>query len=201
MFAVGHLAIGYLTGKSTAKLLDRDVNLPLLLVASVIPDIDMLIPGLEHRGPAHSIIILTLILIPAFIKFGRKATPYYLAVITHPLIGDSLTGGQGTQLLWPITTNWYGLGICPESLVSVSLEWLAFAGCMAIMLTTKDLHWLFQRHQSNLLLAIPVGTVLLPAVFSIPLYVPLELLIPHLTFLAIFTVAIFIDLKAIRKNP
>ncbi len=200
MFAVGHLALGYLTGKATSRLLNADANIPLLLVVSVIPDIDMLIPGLEHRGPVHSIIILTLVLIPPFIRYRRRATPYFIALITHPLIGDSLTGGQGTQLLWPITTNWYGLGIRPETLASVSLEWTLFISCIAVMLNTKDMRLLFQHHQSNLLLTIPTATVLLPAVFTVPLYVPLELLIPHLAYLTIFTISIIIDLKARSKK-
>lgn len=195
MFAVGHLALGYLTGKATSKLLSLDVNIPLLFLAAVILDIDMVIPGLEHRGPAHSVILLTLLLIPAFIKYRRNAIPYAIALLTHSLIGDSLTGGQGTQLLWPITANWYGLEIRPETLVSIALEWLLFIGCITLMLHTKDLHRLFQKHQSNLLLAIPIVTVLLPAVFSFPLYVPLALLIPHLTYLAIFTISIFVELK------
>jgi hypothetical protein len=201
MFTVGHLALGYLTGKATSRLLDLDVNIPLLLVAAVIPDIDMVIPGLEHRGPAHSIILLTLVLIPAFIKYRRKAAPYYIALIQHPLVGDFLTDGQGPQLLWPITTANYGLGLPMQTVASVSLEWLVFIGCIAVMLYTKDLHRLFQRHQSNLLLIIPLATVLLPAVFSFPLCVPLALLIPHLTYLTIFTISIVIDLKASSEKP
>jgi hypothetical protein len=200
MFAVGHLALGYLTGKTTSKLLSLDVNIPLLFIASVIPDIDLVIPGLKHRGPAHSIILLTLLLIPAFIRYRRNAISYSIALLTHPLIGDSLTGSQGTQLLWPITTNWYGLEIHPETLASVTLEWLLFLGCITLMLTTKDLHRLFQKHQSNLLLTIPIATVLLPTVFTIPLYVPLALLIPHITYLTIFTVSIFVELKARSKQ-
>ncbi len=51
MYAVGHFALGYLTGKVAAKSLDVKINLPLLFLASVFPDIDILIPGLVHRGP------------------------------------------------------------------------------------------------------------------------------------------------------
>lgn len=199
-FAVGHLALGYITGKATSKLLNLDINIPLLLVASVIPDIDLLIPGLQHRGPTHSVIILTLLLTPAFIRYGKKATPYYIALIQHPIIGDSLTGGQGTQLLWPITTNWYPPGISMETLTGIYLEWIFFIGCTAIMLRTKDVHILFQGHRSNLILTLPIATVLLPTLFSIPLHVPAELIIPHLIYLTIFTISILTDLKTSLKR-
>jgi len=58
MFAVGHVALGYLTGKATSKLLNARINIPLLFFASNIPDIDFLL-GLEHRGTTHSLIVQT----------------------------------------------------------------------------------------------------------------------------------------------
>ena len=54
MFAVGHLALGYITGKVADILLKVKSNIFLLLLVSVIPDIDILIPALEHRGPTHN---------------------------------------------------------------------------------------------------------------------------------------------------
>ena len=172
----------------------------MLLAASVLADIDLLIPGLEHRGPTHSIILLTLLLIPALIRYRKKAIPYYVALIQHPLIGDFLTGGQGIQLLWPITMDSYGLGICMETLVGVSLEWALFIGCIAIMLKTKDAQILFQSHQSNLILTLPAAALLLPTLFGFPWHIPPELIIPHLTYLTIFTISILKDLITILKK-
>jgi hypothetical protein len=57
MYAVGHFALGYLTSKIASKSLNVNINLPLIFLASVLPDIDLLIPGLHHRGPLHSIIV------------------------------------------------------------------------------------------------------------------------------------------------
>ncbi|MDH5438492.1 MAG: hypothetical protein OEX76_06285 [Candidatus Bathyarchaeota archaeon] len=54
---------------------------------------------------------------------------------------------------------------------------------------------LLQHHPSNLLLSIPIFTVLLPTLLSLPLSVPPELIIPHLAYLAIFTLSILTDLK------
>lgn len=195
-FAVGHLALGYITGKATSKLLNVNINIPLLFVISVLPDIDLLIPGLEHRGLTHSIIFLSLLSLPVFLFFRKRATPYFIAVIQHSLIGDYLTGG-GVQLLWPATLQWYGIGIKITSLTNSLVESTFFLVSLAFMLKTKDVWILFQQHRSNLLLSLPIVTVLLPPLISFPLFVPIELVIPHLIYLAIFTFSILIDFKAI----
>lgn len=192
-FAVGHLALGYLTGKATSKLLDVDMNIPLLFVASVVSDIDLLIPGLRHRGPTHSLFIILLIFLPAFFLYGRRATPYFAATAQHSIIGDYLTS-EGVQLLWPIAFDWYGLGFAMTSLTNILVEWIFFLASLTIMLKAKDAWTLFQRHPSNLILSIPVFTVLIPTLLSFPVYVSLELIIPHLIYLAMFTVSILIDL-------
>jgi len=173
------------------------VNVPLLFLASVISDIDLLIPGLEHRGPTHSLIVISIIFLPIFILYGRregrKATPYFIALIQHPILGDYLMGR--TQLLWPLTVHWYGVGIEMTSLTSIIIEWALFLTSMATMLKARDAWRLFQHHPSNLLLSIPVFTVLLPTLLRFPISVPSELIIPHITFLIIFTVSILIDLR------
>jgi len=199
MYAVGHLALGYLSGKATSKLLSVNVNIPLLFVASVIPDIDLLIPGLEHRGPTHSLIIFLLLFLPAFILCRKRAIPYFVALAQHSIIGDYLTSG-GIQLLWPISSNWYVTGIKIISLANISLEWVFFLILLTVMFKTKDTWILFQPHPSNMLLLIPVFTVLLPPFFSFPLSVPLQLIIPHLTYLALFILSILIDFKTIMMQ-
>jgi membrane-bound metal-dependent hydrolase YbcI (DUF457 family) len=199
MYAVGHLALGYLSGKATSKLLNVSVNLPLLFVASIIPDIDLLIPGLEHRGPTHSLIISVLIFIPLAIYYRKKAIPYFIAITQHALIGDYLTSG-GIQLLWPLNSTHYGLAIEITTLANITIEWIVFLTSLLIMAKTKEASTLFQPHRSNLLLSIPTFTVLLPTLLSFPISVPLALIIPHLTYVTIFTVSILIDFKAILKK-
>jgi hypothetical protein len=194
MYAVGHFALGYLTGKLTSKSLGVNVNLPLLFLASVFPDVDILIPGLVHRGPLHSVLLFCLVFLPIFAIYKKRAAPYFVAVIQHIIIGDCLIGGD-LQLLWPLTADVYGLYIGMGSLIHVALEWGLFIISMMFMIKTKDIFFLFKPHPSNLILAIPVLTVLLPAVISFPLYVPLSLLIPHIVYLILFTIPIMIDLK------
>jgi len=200
MYAVGHFALGYLTGKLAAKSLDVNINFPLLFLASVFPDIDLLIPGLEHRGPLHSVILFCLVFIPIFAIYKKRAAPYFVAVIQHIIIGDYLIGGD-LQLLWPLTTNMYGFHVGIASLINVALEWSLFLISMTFMIKTKDIFFLFKHHSSNMILAIPVLTVLLPTIISFPLYVPLALLIPHIVYLILFSIPIIIDWKVIlTKN-
>jgi hypothetical protein len=195
MYAVGHLALGYLSGKTASKFLNVNANIPLLFLMSVLPDVDLLIPGLQHRGPLHSAVVFCLLFLPAFILFKKRAVPYFVALIQHILIGDYLTGD--TQLLWPITTSWYGLGMEITGLTNILIEWTLFLTSTAILFKTKDAWLLFQQHPSNMILAIPVLTVLLPTLLSFPIYVSPELVIPHLIYMALFTYSILIDLEAI----
>ena len=196
MYAVGHFALGYLTGKLTAKSLDVKVNLPLLFLSSVFPDIDILIPGLVHRGPLHSVILFCLVFTPIFAIYKKRAAPYFVAVIQHIIIGDYLIGGD-LQLFWPLTTNTYGFHIGIASLTNIVLEWSLFLISMTFMVKAKDIVFLFKHHSSNMILAIPLLTVLLPSVISFPLYVHVALLIPHIVYLIFFTIPILIDWKVI----
>jgi hypothetical protein len=192
MYAVGHLALGYLSGKTASKILGLNVNIPLLFFVSVLPDTDLLIPGLPHRGPMHSVVLFSLLFLPVFVLFKRRAVPYFFALIQHMLIGDYLTGS--TQLIWPITTNWYGLGIEIASLTNILFEWALFLTSTIILFKTRDVWLLLHRHSSNMILAIPVLTVLLPASISFPTYVNVDLLIPHLIYITLFALSILVDL-------
>ena len=196
MYAVGHFALGYLTGKLTGKALDVQINLPLLFLASVIPDIDIVIPGLVHRGPLHSVLVLSLIFIPLLLIYKKGAAPYFIAVISHVLIGDYLVGGD-LQLLWPLTTSTYGLQVGMTSLMHVALEWSLFLTAIAVMTKTRDIFSLFKQNSSKMILSIPAMTVLLPTIAEFPLYVPISLVIPHVFFIILLTVSIIIDLKII----
>ena len=175
------------------------LNIPLVITLSVIPDTDILIPFLEHRGPAHSIITLFMVFIPIFAIYRKKAIPYFLALIQHPLIGDYITGGR-IQLLWPLTTQYYGMEICIKSQTNITLEWIVFLTSIIVMLKAKDTVTFFQPHKSNLILVIPTFTVLLPTFLSFPLNVPAWLIPPHLAYISIFSASIIIDLIKTLKN-
>ena len=188
MYAVGHLAIGYLIGKATSKLLKVEVNIPLLFVFSVIPDIDLLIPGLKHRGPTHSIIVLGLLLLPIFINYRKRSIPYFVALVLHSLISDTFVGE--TQLLWPFTATYYGIGIGMTSLTNILAEWIFFTASLITLFKTNDMKTLLHSHVSNLFFLIPALTVMLPPLIMFPTYIPTELTIPHITYITLFAIAI-----------
>ena len=199
MYAVGHFALGYLTGKIASKSLNINVNLPLLFFASIVPDIDLLIHGLEHRGPLHSVIFFSVLFVPLLLLYRKSAVPYFVAVLQHLLIGDFLTGGA--QLLWPLSVNLYGLHFGIANFANIALELVLFLVSIAIMFKTKDVLSLFKYNSSNMIISIPVVAVLLPTVISFPLYVPPLLLVPHIVYLTLFCFSIFMDLKSIlTKN-
>jgi len=197
------MALAYLLGKASAKLLKVDFNIPLILTLSIIPDIDILFEFLLgssiHRGPTHSIITAILVFIPFFLLYRQKAIPYFAALASHSLIGDFLIGGQ-IQLLWPLFTDEYGLrGINIYDPVNVALEFTLFAIAIIIMFKTRDILRFFRNSKLNLILTIPIFTVLLPTFASYPLHVPFLLVVPHLFYLVLFSISVLIVLIGFLK--
>jgi hypothetical protein len=207
-FAVGHMALAYLLGKSSAKLLKVNLNIPLILVLSIVPDADIFLElfgvnGL-HRGPTHSLIFALIIFIPFFAIYRRKAVPYFLALISHSLIADYIVGGS-IMLFWPLTSqlfglNNFGLYIGIWSLTNITLEWALFVVSTIVMFKTGDLSSFFRNKKSNLLLAIPIGTVLLPTFVSYPLQVPILLMPPHLFYLVLFSISVLTVIAGFMKK-
>ena len=104
LFAVGHMALAYLAGKRVAKPLRVSPNVPLLLVLSIIPDMDILVGEGFHRGPTHSMIATVLVFVPAFFFYRKRAVPYLVALASHAVVGDLIIGGD-LMLFWPLSTG------------------------------------------------------------------------------------------------
>ena len=200
------MGIAYLLAKASGKLLKVNFNIPLVLVLSILPDIDIIFQFLLgsniHRGPTHSIIVAILVFIPVFIIYRKKATPYFAALASHSLIGDFLIGGQ-IQLLWPLSTREFGLPelgfpyISINSPINVVLEFTIFVIATVVMFKTRDVHVFFRKRKINLVLAVPIFTVLLPTFVGYPIHVPFLLVLPHLFYLVLFAIAVLIVLKDI----
>lgn len=202
-FAVGHLALGYLTGKASARLLNVNMNIPLALTLSILPDVDLLLtPMLQHGGPTHSVILYLAMAFPAFLVWKKQTIPYLAALASHPLLGDYLTRpskGPGVQLFFPLTSTWYAVGLEATSVMFAYLELVLFTLFIALVLKTKDITTLVKPHSSNMLLAIPVSTALLPVFIQFPIPVPPELIIPHLILIALLAPSILIDIKNLMR--
>ena len=214
MFAVGHMAIAYLLGKGSSKSLRVKLNIPILLVLSILPDIDIIydfLTGSEiHRGPTHSIVVSTIAFIPIFIIYRKKAIPYFLALISHPLIGDFLIGGN-LQQFWPLSTTEYGLHelgsyyIGIFSSVNIALELTLFVIATLVLYKSSDWKAFFTSNKTNLVLIIPIATVLLPSTIGYPFSNSLLISEPllalaHLFYLVLFSIAVLKTLSSMYKK-
>jgi membrane-bound metal-dependent hydrolase YbcI (DUF457 family) len=195
------MALAYLIAKPTSKLLKTNLLIPFAMVFSILPDVDIIVPSL-HRGPSHSLITALVIFIPIFALYHKKALPYFLALVSHSLIGDFLIGGQ-IQLLWPLTQNkygnyWFYTRITDPA--NIALELTLFAIATIFMFKTKDLFSFFRPSKSNLILVIPILTVLLPTFLSYPIEVPILLVAPHLFYLVVFSVSALVAIFGMLKK-
>jgi len=195
------MALGYLLSKTSAKLLKVNINVPLILVLSVLPDIDIIfdfIFNIEiHRGPTHSVISAILVFIPFFLLYRQKSLPYFTALVSHSLIADFFIGGQ-LMLLWPLSRSEFGFTfVAIDSSVNIALEFTLFVIAAFVMWKTRDLFQFLRDRKLNLILAIPLFTVLLPTFISYPLSVPLMLVLPHLFYLVLFAISVLIVFKGL----
>lgn len=200
------MSLGYILGKASARVLNTSLNAPLAMTLSVLPDVDILFQHLNglsqiipHRGPFHSVLIMLIVFIPLFAVYRKRALPYFIALVSHPLIGDYITGGN-LQLFWPLTSQTFGTTGSIYSSENIALELMLFISSIALLVITRDLFTLFKPNLSNLILAIPTFTVLLPIILTFPLQVPIPLILPHVTFMILFIIAMIVTLVRILKR-
>jgi membrane-bound metal-dependent hydrolase YbcI (DUF457 family) len=203
MFAIGHFALGYLFGKGTSKLANVALNLPLLLATSVLPDVDLLFRFLMHRGPTHSIITISVLMIPFFIIYRKQALPYFAAMLTHVLIGDFFTGG--VTLFWPLSHNIFGAFNFEVTSLSIEIvELVLFFLVVPIMYKMGDLQTLLKPYNKNWVLIIPLCSVIGPLISfgrGQEGSLPTLLILPSLFCIAIFAYSLLIWLRAgINQN-
>jgi membrane-bound metal-dependent hydrolase YbcI (DUF457 family) len=190
--------LGYLFGKGSSKLAHVKVNLPLLFAASVLPDIDLILRFILHRGPTHSILTITVFMVPFFILYRKNAIPYFAALLSHILIGDYFTGG--IQVFWPISHNTYGaLNLEVSSMTISIIELVLFLVTLPIMYKLGDLQTLLKPSNKNWSLIIPLGSIIGP-LLSVGRghenALPLVLVIPSLFYIALFIYSLFVWLKS-----
>lgn len=140
MFAVGHMSVAYLLTRGLKRGRWQSISIPLVWASSLLPDLDLLIPGINHMGPTHSIIVATAIFTPIMIYY-KKGISYYASLLSHSLIGDYITA-YGCQLLWPINQTGYKYEkapqYCPATRTqTISLEIFLFAIMIGHILIEK----------------------------------------------------------------
>jgi len=125
LWFLGHLAIGYFIGISISKVTKENVNLPLIFLFSLLPDIDVFIPALVHRSITHSVILVLIVFIPIFF-ISKKGFPYFGAMASHTLIGDYFIGTP-FQMFWPVTQEFF---LSPYSLRLDDITRFLIEGCL-----------------------------------------------------------------------
>jgi len=96
MYLLGHVALGYFAATTVRRITHENFSIPLIWLVSLLPDVDLLISGLQHRGPTHSIVIALLLFTPILIIL-KRGLAYLAALATHMVIGDYFTS-YGCQL-------------------------------------------------------------------------------------------------------
>jgi hypothetical protein len=86
------------------------------------------------------------------------------------------------------------------SQAGITLELTVFLASLIIMIATRDLTALLKPRASNLILAIPTFTVILPTFLSYPIQVPTWLITPHVIYLVMFSTSILIAMPKAIKN-
>jgi len=138
MYLLGHVALGYFAAKTVSRITYENFSIPLIWLVSLLPDIDLLIPGLQHRGPTHSIIIALLLFTPILIIL-KRGLAYLAALATHTVIGDYFTS-YGCQLLWPINTAWMKapIPLLLRGINEIYLELILFGSMIVIMFLSRE---------------------------------------------------------------
>jgi membrane-bound metal-dependent hydrolase YbcI (DUF457 family) len=193
------MAFGYLSSRTSSSLLKTKLNIPLVLMLSVLPDADLLlrgIPFIQHRGATHSILSALIVFAPFFIIYRKQAVPYFVALVQHGLVGDYIAGGR-VQLFWPVTQMYFGTSLDIRSVPNQAIEWTVFLGATILLLKMREYKEFFKPQASNLILIVPTLTVLLPTLLSTPIEVPAMLIPPHVFYLITFTAAILVEVFAL----
>jgi membrane-bound metal-dependent hydrolase YbcI (DUF457 family) len=196
------MAFGYLSGRTSSSLLKTKLNIPLVLMLSVLPDADLLlreIPFIQHRGATHSILSALIVFAPFFIIYRKQALPYLVAFVQHGLVGDYIAGGR-VQLFWPVTQMYFGTSLGIRSVPNQAIEWTMFLVATILLVKMRDYKEFFKPQASNLILIVPTLTVLLPTLLSTPIEVPAMLIPPHVFYLITFTAAILIEVFTLIIN-
>ena len=164
------------------------MNLAILFTASVFPDFDLLFfTFLKHRGPTHSLLFIVVLCLPFLLYYKKKAVPYFVAMLSHSLIGDIFSGG--IQLFWPLSNNWVAVSnLSGRDTISVAMELSLFVASTAVMLLNKDFQkYFFQSNTRWFYWLTPLGSVVGPLVFSNGHYgyLPTWLAIPSIIYIGL----------------
>lgn len=183
------------------KLTKTKINFPILFTISIIPDLDFLFLNfIRHRGPTHSLFFSIVFCLPFILFYKKKSIPYFIALLSHSLIGD-IYGWSGIQLFWPLTTDWIYISNV-SNYSSALFELILFIIITIIMIFNKDLKKILFSKTQRVYWLIPLGAVLGPLLINTSnyyIYFPTLLVGPSIFYILIFSQAI-IGFKNSKKS-
>ncbi len=109
MLFAGHMVLAYFLNQALKRKFQLyfTFSLPLLFAASILPDLDFLFsPVIPHHTITHSLTFWSLICLALIIIKKQAALPYVIAVLSHFLIGDIITGNP--TLFYGLSNQTFG---------------------------------------------------------------------------------------------
>ena len=186
MFAVGHMSVSYLLTRGLQRNKLKPLSITIVWICSLLPDADLLIPGIKHQGPTHSIFFAFAAFLPLFLVLGARVTPYFLGFVSHTILGDLITN-RGIMFLWPLTTRYMSINIpgVHKPTFAGNFELVVFVLFIVFFVFKRD--FTAENYVSNQkpLLIIPFLALIAPVVFGFPIPAPVRLLWPHVIFTVI----------------
>jgi membrane-bound metal-dependent hydrolase YbcI (DUF457 family) len=181
MLAVGHISVAYLLTRGLKSSKWQSMNIPMVWAFSLLPDLDLLIPGVKHMGPTHSLPFAIAVLTFLILYKGKETIPYSLAFASHTILGELITNRQ-VQFLWPLTQRTYQIPLpfSRNPTFSTNLELTLFGLFILVYIITKDYTGGPHSNTTKLISLIPFSALLVPIVFTFPIPVPRLLIPPHL---------------------
>jgi hypothetical protein len=197
MYETGHIAVGIILGILIGHAIRDQPVIPIIALLCVLPDIDMLPPfRIKHGGLTHSIILITLSFFPFLMFYGIKVLPYLVAALSHP-IGDLPFGS--VKIIWPLSIRKLGLGetITINSNIHIAMESLSLLIAFIFLIRTDELILLLKPLKINLLLLVPlsslIATILLKPKSLLP--IPISITLLHIIQIVIFSLSFGLALK------
>ena len=162
------------------------MSIPLVWVFSLLPDLDLLIPGVRHMGPTHSIMFAFAVFLPLFMYKGKEVVPYFLGFTSHTVLGDLITNG-GIWFLWPLSRRRFEVLTLYTNRpnFNTNLELALFGLFVLVFIVTRDYKEGLYSSDTKLLFLIPFTALLVPVVFGFPISVPIRLIPPHLVLMVV----------------
>lgn len=197
MYAVGHMAWGYIFGRLAGKATKTKTITSLLFAVSMLPDVDLFLKpyGIVHRGPLHASFTLLCFSLPFLIVYRRRALPYIVSVFQHLLFGDFIIGSS--MLLWPFSSRFYGLRFRLGGSLDVTLELVGFVSSLWLLFRLDDIRHVLSPEKWNVAMIFCGAMIFLSVFYGIGILVPLVLVLPHIVFLVLFAVSGFCGLYGV----